>query len=75
MLNKDAKNVLASLTAFLFEYEKMEEFLNEIYHCGNAYNVDEKEIVEFFKKTDSKSHKTKWQELREIIRPYFDDSE
>lgn len=72
-MNNGAKTI-EGLAALLLRYEKMETFLEELWGCGDAYFPKQNEIMTFLEKRDARGF-TKWNELREIINPDFDDSE
>ena len=78
--------VIGSLKEVVERYEKMEEFLKQLYGCGSAYSPDPEQLMAFLQRGEAPYRCFKpaypgqkpnpgWWELRDIVRPDFDDSE
>ena len=78
--------VIGSLKEVVERYEKMEEFLKQLYGCGDAYSPDKEKVMAFLNKGEApyrwfkpaypgQRPESGWMELRGIMSPDFDDSE
>lgn len=85
-MKQSGLEVIGSLKEAVERYEKMEDFLRQLYGCGDAYSPDPKKVMAFLNKGEApfRSFKPKyegqtspsgWLELRSIVSPDFDDSE
>jgi hypothetical protein len=84
-MKQNGLEVISSLTELVQRYERMEKFLEQIWRCGDAYSVDAEALAKFLNqgnhpwgftpKYPGQSPTPGWWELREILRPDFDDSE
>ena len=74
MIEHEGK-IIGSLREMLDRYERMEKFLEQLYHCGNAYSANQKEVMDFLNGDQTKGSNRTWYELGDIVDPDFDDSE